>query len=89
MQPASKESLCFLRCRSRERWDIPVSYTHLFIQYANVPRTIAAVISGKMATLHELDTVYSVQDMWWLIEIMTVDNTNRAIAESDHGSNGN
>jgi hypothetical protein len=54
-----------------------------------VPRTIAAVISGKMAKLHELDTVYSVQDMWWLIEIMTVDNTNRAIAESDHGSNGN
>jgi hypothetical protein len=55
-----------------------------------VPRSIAAVISGKMATLHELDTVYSVQDMWWLIEIMTVDNTNRAIAaESDHGSNGN
>ncbi|MGN2911623.1 hypothetical protein ACTFY5_28095, partial [Klebsiella pneumoniae] len=40
-------------------------------------------------TLHELDTVYSVQDMWWLIEIMTVDNANRAIAESDHGSNGN
>ncbi|HBW3615514.1 TPA: hypothetical protein MEZ73_001068 [Klebsiella pneumoniae] len=48
------------------------------------------MISGKMATLHELDTVYSVQDMWWLIEIMTVDNTNSAIAaESDHGSNGN
>ncbi|EOG7231274.1 hypothetical protein ACLIA6_005446 [Klebsiella michiganensis] len=55
-----------------------------------MPRSIAAVISGKMATLHELDTVYSVQDMWWLIEIMTVDNTNRAIAsENDHGSNGN
>ncbi|WP_256625708.1 hypothetical protein [Klebsiella michiganensis] len=55
-----------------------------------MPRSIAAVISGKMATLHELDTVYSVQDMWWLIEIMTVDNTNRAIAEeSNHGSNGN
>jgi hypothetical protein len=55
----------------------------------NVPRTIATVISGGKAELHELDTVYSVQDMWWLIEIMTVDNANRAIAESDHGSNGN
>nr|WP_227550809.1 transglycosylase [Klebsiella quasipneumoniae] len=69
---------------------VPEDSDRGFIQYANVPRTIAAVISGKMATLHELDTVYSVQDMWWLIEIMTVDNTNRAIAaESDHGSNGN
>lgn len=60
------------------------------MQYVNVPRTIATVISGGKAKLHELDTVYSVQDMWWLIEIITVDNTNRAIAaESDHGSNGN
>ncbi|MBR7316983.1 hypothetical protein G3W18_08295 [Klebsiella pneumoniae] len=50
---------------------------------------MATVISGGKAELHELDTVYSIQDMWWLIEIITVDNTNRAIAESDHGSNGN
>ncbi|AML34679.1 hypothetical protein EGH67_15545 [Klebsiella aerogenes] len=59
------------------------------MQYENVPRTIAAVISGKMAKLHELDTVYGVQDMWWLIEIMTVDNTNRVIAENNDGGNGN
>ncbi|WP_264291052.1 hypothetical protein [Klebsiella aerogenes] len=42
-----------------------------------------------MAKLHELDTVYGVQGMWWLIEIMTVDNTNRVIAENNDGGNGN
>jgi len=45
-----------------------------------VPRTIASVVSGKLATLHELDTVYSIQDMWWLIEIQTVDNNNKSVA---------
>lgn len=47
------------------------------IQYENVPRTIAAVISGEKANLHELSTVYSVQDMWMLLEIIRVDNYNK------------
>lgn len=28
MQPASKESLYFLRCRSQGRWDIPTQQMH-------------------------------------------------------------
>lgn len=56
------------------------------IQYENVPRTIAAVVSGKLATLHELSTVYSVQDMWWLLEIYRVNNHNKSVMSKPHGA---
>ena len=46
----------------------------------NVPRTLAVVISGKLATLHELDTVYGAQDLYDLIEIIAVDNYNQGVA---------
>ncbi|THD45420.1 hypothetical protein ERD95_17355 [Enterobacteriaceae bacterium ML5] len=58
-------------------------------QYENVPRTIASVISGGLAKLHELDTVYSVQDMWWMIEIQTVDNHNKSVAGASNGGINN
>ncbi|WP_329958764.1 hypothetical protein [Pluralibacter gergoviae] len=41
-----------------------------------------------MASLHELDTVYSVQDVWWLLEIMTVDNHNKSVAGASDGDFG-
>ena len=46
------------------------------MDYLNVPRSIATVVSSRHATLHELDTVYSVQDLWELLEIITVDSYN-------------
>lgn len=41
---------------------------------------MGAVISSKLATLHELDTVYSAEDMYLLLEVHSVDihNTNAA-----------
>jgi hypothetical protein len=45
-----------------------------------VPKTIGTVISSGLATLHELDTVYGVQDMWWLLEIHSVNLHNQRIA---------
>lgn len=36
-----------------------------------------------MATLHELDTVYGVEDMWDLMEIITVDRHNAELANQD------
>lgn len=41
-----------------------------------MPRTIATVVSSRHATLHELDTVYSVEDLWCLLEVITVDAHN-------------
>ena len=49
------------------------------LEYLNVPRSIGAVISGKMATLHECDTVYSAQDVYNMIEIMRIDAHNAKI----------
>lgn len=37
------------------------------------------MISAGKATLHELDTVYSVEDVYDLLEIMTVDAHNRRV----------
>lgn len=46
------------------------------IHYANVPRVIGFVVSHKMATLHELQTVYGPEDLYDMIEILVVDNHN-------------
>lgn len=46
--------------------------------YANVPRPIAAVISAGKATLQECQTVYSIADVYLLLEIVAVDAHNRA-----------
>lgn len=49
------------------------------LEYTNIPRTVATVISGKLATLIELQTVYGIEDMWNLLEIIIVDNTNARV----------
>lgn len=52
------------------------------MDYANVPRAIAAVVSSRIATLHELDTVYGVHDLWDLLEVITVDHHNQHVAHA-------
>lgn len=44
-----------------------------------MPSTIATVVSSKLATLYELDTVYGVEDLWRLLEINSIDNYNDMI----------
>lgn len=51
--------------------------------YVNVPYTIAAVVSSRLATLHELDTVYGLEDLWTLLEVNSVDLHNRSLAAED------
>ncbi|MGP2449021.1 transglycosylase [Pantoea stewartii subsp. indologenes] len=48
-------------------------------KYENVPSTIATVVSSKLATLIELDTVYGTEDLWRLLEINTVENYNQMV----------
>ena len=38
------------------------------------------MISSKLATLHELDTVYGVEDCYLLLEISAIDAANERIA---------
>jgi len=34
-----------------------------------------------LATLHELDTVYGTEDLWWLLEVHTVDQHNQNLIQ--------
>nr|WP_071933912.1 transcription elongation factor GreA [Xenorhabdus hominickii] len=54
------------------------------IEYTNVPKTVAAVIAAGKATLAELDTVYGVEDMWTMLEIIQVDNHNARVMQGDN-----
>lgn len=42
----------------------------------NTPKLIGALVSGRFASLIELQTVYGILDAYNLLEIMTVDNVN-------------
>lgn len=42
---------------------------------------ISAVIINRLATLHELQTVYSYEDLFDLLEILQVDAYNQAMAQ--------
>jgi len=44
-----------------------------------MPRAMGFVISKRLATLHELQTIYSSEDLWNLIEIAAVDGHNERI----------
>ncbi|WAT10153.1 transglycosylase [Rouxiella badensis] len=41
--------------------------------------TIASVVSSKLATLYECQTVYSLEDVYDLLEIASVDSHNTQI----------
>ncbi|EHE9160985.1 transcription elongation factor GreA [Salmonella enterica] len=57
------------------------------VDYVNVPRTIATVISSGKASKVELDSVLGVQDLWDLLEIIRVDAHNeRVMQETQNGS---
>lgn len=45
-------------------------------EYLNLPTHIGVIVSRKLATLHELDTVYGTEDAYNLLEIVLVDNAN-------------
>ncbi|MFM0507653.1 transcription elongation factor GreA [Paraburkholderia sp. RL17-373-BIF-A] len=42
----------------------------------NLPRSIGAVVSRRLATLHELQTVYGAEDLYNLLEVIAVDSHN-------------
>lgn len=43
-------------------------------------RLIGAVVSSRYATLHELDTCYSLEDAYKLLEVISVDAHNQRVA---------
>ena len=55
--------------------------------YANVSRVVGAVVSSRLATLHELQTVYSVEDCFNLLEINAVNGHNHEIMAKRNADN--
>jgi len=53
--------------------------------YPNLTIVIGRAISSRLATLHELQTVYGLEDVYDLLEVEAVDGFNRAKASKDHG----
>jgi hypothetical protein len=45
-----------------------------------VSRSIAVVVSRRLATLHELQTIYGLADLHDLLEIILVDSHNERVA---------
>jgi hypothetical protein len=45
----------------------------------NVSAIIGTILSRRMATLNELDTVYGVRDVYDMLEIITVDDYNKTL----------
>lgn len=56
------------------------------VNYQNVPPLIAALVSSKIVTLHELQTVYGILDAHNLLEIVMVDRHNESILSEAHGN---
>ncbi|WP_019573359.1 hypothetical protein [Curvibacter lanceolatus] len=46
------------------------------VEYENLSKVVGAVVTTRLATLHELDTIYGVEDMWLLLEIAQVNSHN-------------
>lgn len=46
---------------------------------------IGIVVSRRLATLHELDTVYGAEDVYDLLEIATVDAYNNNVMNEQRG----
>ena len=49
----------------------------------NISAPIATLLSKRMATLHELDTVYGVRDVYDMLEVVTIDDYNKALVNQD------
>jgi hypothetical protein len=57
--------------------------TKAWASYLNISPVIATLVSCKLATLYELQTVYGTQDAYDLLEINAVDDYNRALANEE------
>lgn len=54
-----------------------------FAEYRNIPPIIGTVISKRIATLHELDTVYGTRDLYDMLEVVTIDDYNKELLKRE------
>lgn len=51
----------------------------MLIRYTNTPGIIATLVSARLATLRELQTVYGPRDAYQMLEIHLIDQHNRGV----------
>lgn len=56
------------------------------MQYENVPRVIGTLVSAGKATLYELQTAYSIEDAYNMLEIVSVDHHNERVLRGRHSN---
>lgn len=54
------------------------------LRYVNVPQSIGSVVSRKLASLVELDSVLGVEDLYNLLEIIAIDNHNQYLVTKNY-----
>ena len=54
-----------------------------YADFVNVSGLVGVLVARRLATLHELETVYSYEDALNLTEILTVRNYNEWVAKED------
>lgn len=65
------------------RWPSGGGRQVTFAEYRNVPAVIGTLLSKRLATLHELDTIYGVRDVYDMLEVATVDDYNTALVNRE------
>ena len=53
------------------------------LAYQNVSGIVGTLVSARLATLAELQSVYSVEDAYDMLEVLAVDNHNRSLLNAD------
>ena len=70
----------FFRVRHRIDLDLGDHDEAGYVDYENIPRLIGIVVSSGLATLRELRTVYSLEDLYNLLEVYLVNAHNQRVA---------
>jgi len=57
------------------------------MKYKNISSLIGVLVSSRIATLHDLSTVYGIKDAYDLFEVVAVDsfNIHKAVRNSHGG----
>lgn len=55
------------------------------IEYINTPPVIGTIVTSRLATLYELQTVYGAEDAYDLLELVNINKHNEAVLNAnDH-----
>jgi hypothetical protein len=75
-QAAMKYNYAFLETWRPIRTPASMAAKYVVVECRNVDTIFSALIAAQYATLHELRTIYSLEDVFMMIEVLTVSSIN-------------